>query len=147
MPVSSRTNAAPESALRKRTALQSLLGVLLGLAASFSCGGGGGGGGGLSCPPSTGIECSSCQPGENLYVCAISSSNNTICARDDFTADQHCAALNSVVQSKTVCAVGTDSAEDGAQGSGGKGAEGADETAANGGPPPPPSDGPARAKK
>lgn len=101
----------------------------MGLGISVSCRGGGRGGG-LSCPPSTGTECAACQPGENLYTCAISSSNNTICALNDFTADQHCAALNSVVQSKQACGGGTGPGEDGDDGPGG-GGDAADETGAS----------------
>ena len=47
---------------------------------------------------------------------------------DDFTADQHCATFDSIVQSKTICSVGT--GENGGGGPGGEGAEGADETGA-----------------
>lgn len=122
-----RRKPAGRPPLERRTAFQALLGILLGLGVSFSCGKGGGGGG-LSCPPSTGIDCSQCLPGENLYACAIQSTNNTICAIDDVTADQHCALLNSIVQSKTICVTGT--GENGGEGPGGEGAEGADETGA-----------------
>lgn len=68
----------------------------------WSCGGGGGTSRG-SCGTT---NCDNCLPGENLYECAISDPNNRICALDDFTADQHCAAIGSVVATKIVCGGG-----------------------------------------
>lgn len=97
-------SSSPRPVFHDRPVTRALVGVALGLGVSLSCGGGGGGGGcgGASCPPSGGT-CDACQTGENLYTCAIQGTNNWICTIDDFTADQHCAAIGSVVQSKTTC--------------------------------------------
>lgn len=131
-PMKRRHGFLPRPLLHGHPVLRGFFGLALGVGVSLSCGGGRGGRGGVSCPPSTGIECESCLPGENLYICAIQSTNNSICALDDFTADQHCAALGSVVQSKTVCSThGETGADQGGQSPGGD-ADGADDTAEGG---------------
>lgn len=74
------------------------------------------------------------RPGANLYTCAISTPNNWIYAVDDITADQHCAAIGAVVQSKILCAAGGDVGTDPppAGGDGSHDSAGADEGSAAG---------------
>jgi len=76
--------------------------LALGVSLGWSCGGGSG----TSCGSCGTTSCDDCLPGENLYECAISATNNRICAIDDLTADQHCAGIGSVVAAKIVCSVG-----------------------------------------
>lgn len=76
--------------------------LALGVSLGWSCGGGGG----TSCGSCGTTGCEDCLPGENLYECAVTATNNRICTIDDFTADQHCAAIGSVVAAKIVCGGG-----------------------------------------
>lgn len=68
------------------------LGLFLGLAAADGCDCGGGGGGGGGCGVSNEEFCQNCLPGENVYGCAVASSNDRICAIDAATAVGLCPA-------------------------------------------------------
>lgn len=109
-----RRHESPRPFFHDRPWLRGVIGLAMGLGVSLSCGGSKGGGGGGGCPPSTG-SCSQCPPGTNLYTCAIQTTNNWICVGDDFSADQHCAAIDSIVASKTPCGGGGDETATGHQ--------------------------------
>ena len=96
-------HGSPRPLFHDRSVLRGLTGLALGLGLSLSCGGNKGGGGGTGGCRNTADLCENCLPGQSVYTCAISSPNNWICSFDDVTADQPCAAIGAVVQSKTEC--------------------------------------------
>ena len=92
-----------------------LVGSALGASLAWSCGGGGGGGCG-----GCGVDCDNCLPGENLYECANPNGQpSSFCAIDDLTADQHCAAIGTVVAGKEQCPGGNASGAGGTRGNDG----------------------------